>query len=402
MSDGTPQRLTARWVFPVDGPPIERGLIEITDGVISDVSVQRGIPDDRTTDLGNAAIIPGLVNAHAHLEFADLTEPIQPAVPFADWIQSLLTYRRERTAPLSTLIADGQHESKAAGVSLVGDIATGDWTPSCISQTGPTVVAFRELIGLLPDQADAQIDIARQHITDCRRAGEHVIPAISPHAPYSVSPDLFHRSVELARQESVPLCIHLAETHAELQLLSEGSGELFEMLNSFGVWQDGVIPRGTRPMDYLRPLAELDHALIAHGNYLADDEIDFLSDHPNIAVVYCPRTHAYFGHTDHPWQTLIDADATVCLGTDGRSSNPDYSLWTELQFLDRQTHGMRRPELLELATAAGAAAMTQDDQFGSIVVGKQATVSVVDLPDRDGDPWDLLFTASSLCSRSIP
>ena len=103
------------------------------------------------------------------------------------------------------------------------------------------------------------------------------MPAISPHAPYSVSPELFHRSVGLARQENIPLCIHLAETQAELHLLRDGMGELFEMLSAFGVWQNGVIPRGTRPLDYLQPLAELEHASIAHGNYLTDEEIASLA-----------------------------------------------------------------------------------------------------------------------------
>jgi cytosine/adenosine deaminase-related metal-dependent hydrolase len=396
MSDNNSSRITARWILPGDGEPIEDGLIEITDGLITDVTSRRGAPDRSTVDLGNAAIIPGLVNAHAHLEFADLSEPIQPAAPFTDWIQSLLAYRRERTEPLDALIARGQQESADAGVSLVGDIATGEWTPDCIQSTHPTVIAFRELIGLRPDQANDQIEIARRHIEQCRAAGDHVMPAISPHAPYSVSPDLFHRSVDLARQENVPLCMHLAETPAELQLLRDGTGELFEMLNAFGVWQNDIIPRGTRPLDYLQPLAELQHALIAHGNYLAEDEIDFLCKHPNIAVVFCPRTHHFFGHTEHPWPRLRQGGATVCLGTDGRSSNPDYSLWAELQFLDRQTDGRYRPVLLQMATTIGAQALGQGHRTGTLSVEQRADLCIVELGDADlSDPWELLFSPAA-------
>ncbi len=389
-------RITARWIFPGDGEPIENGLIEITDGLITDVTSRRGAPDSNTVDLGNAAIIPGLVNAHAHLEFADLSEPIQPSAPFAEWIQSLLAYRRERTEPLDALIARGRQESADAGVSLVGDIVTGDWTPDCVQSTRPAVVAFRELIGLRPEQADDQIEIARRHIAACRAAGDHVMPAISPHAPYSVSPELFHRSVGLARQENIPLCIHLAETQAELHLLRDGMGELFEMLSAFGVWQNGVIPRGTRPLDYLQPLAELEHASIAHGNYLTDEEIAYLCEHPNIAVVFCPRTHSYFGHTDHPWQRLLDGGATVCLGTDGRSSNPDYSPWAELQFLDRQTDGRYRPVLLQMATTGATNAMGQGHHIGILATEQRADLCVVDLRDAEGsDPWELLFSPAA-------
>lgn len=389
-------RITARWVFPVDGPPIERGVIEMTDGLIADVSALRGQPDANTVDLGNAAIIPGLVNAHAHLEFADLSEPIQPPAPFAAWIRSLMAFRRERTQPLAELIPRGMNESASGAVSLVGDIVTGNWSPAGLGADGPHIVAFRELIGLLPERADEQLEIARQHITACRESVDlnRVTPAVSPHAPYSVSPELFHKSVELADHENVPLCVHLAETRAELQLLRDGTGELFDMLSSFGVWQDGIIPRGSTPLDYLQPLAKLESALVAHGNYLSPEEISFLGEHPNVAVVFCPRTHHFFGHTDHPWRRLMDGGATICLGTDGRCSNPDYSLWSELQFLDRQTRGRCRPELLELATVNGAKALGQNRIAGTLTPGSRADMCIVDLPDAGSDPWESLFSSA--------
>ncbi|NQV24591.1 MAG: amidohydrolase family protein, partial [Rhodopirellula sp.] len=272
-------RLLARWLFPVDQPPIERGVIEITNGIVTAVEPLTGQPDSETIDVGNVAIIPGLVNAHAHLEFSSLSSPIEPALPFTGWIGRLLAHRRERPGSLCEYIKAGVNEATETGTSLIGDIVTGDWSASCVPDNGSSVVAFRELIGLLPDQVTPQLEIARQHIADCRssqQAGHrNLLPGISPHAPYSVCPELFHYLVELARAENVPLCIHLAETTAELELLKSGTGEFFDMLTRFDLWRDGAIPKNTRPMDYLQQLAELPHALIAHGNYLADDEIDF-------------------------------------------------------------------------------------------------------------------------------
>ncbi len=394
------KRLLARWVFPVDQPPIEHGVVEIVDGVISDVGPLHGQPDSETTDLGNAAIIPGLVNAHAHLEFSSLDSPIKPALPFTDWIGRLLAYRRERTGSLDQFIRAGVHEAAASGTSLVGDIVTGDWSPDFVPDDGLSVVAFRELIGLLPDQMAPQLKLAKQHIADCRatKKTKHgvLLPAISPHAPYSVSPELFHGLVDLARTEEVPLCIHLAETLAELELLKSGTGEFFEMLTRFDLWREGTIPGNSRPMDYLKPLSTLPHALIAHGNYLADDEIDFLASHPNIATVFCPRTHAFFGHSNHPWERLIDAGATVCIGTDGRSSNPDYSLWAELQFLARQSAAARLPQILEAGTRQGATALSLVNQTGMITAGKRADLTMISLNESTAtDPWKALFGTES-------
>lgn len=393
-------RLLARWVFPVDQPPIERGIVEFVDGIISAVEPFTGQPDPETVDLGNVAITPGLVNAHAHLEFSSLDSPIEPALPFTDWIGRLLAHRRERSGSLCEFINAGAHEAVAAGSTLIGDIVTGEWTPDCIPDEGAAIVAFRELIGLLPEQVAPQLELAKQHIADCRAADEaghgSLLPAISPHAPYSVCPELFHQLVDLAHAENVPLCIHLAETQAELELLKSGTGEFFDMLTRFDLWRDGTIPKGTRPMDYLQPLARLPHALIAHGNYLADDEIDFLAAHPNIATVFCPRTHAFFDHVDHPWKRLLDAGASVCIGTDGRSSNPDYSLWSELQFLARQSNQERFPQILDAGTRLGARALGQENETGTITTGKRADLTVVTLGESTmTDPWAALFASAT-------
>ncbi|MDA1162547.1 MAG: amidohydrolase family protein [Planctomycetota bacterium] len=393
-------RLLARWIFPVDQPPIERGVVEISDGVISAVEPLPGQTDSNTLDLGNVAIVPGLVNAHAHLEFSNLDSPIEPALPFTSWIGRLLAHRRERAGSLADYTRAGSVEAAATGSTLVGDIVTGDWFPGCVSDGGPSIVAFRELIGLLPDQEAPQLDIARQHIVDClaaQHAGHHrLLPAISPHAPYSVSLDLFHRLVNLAAAEDVPLCIHLAETRAELELLNSGTGEFFDMLTRFDLWRPGIIPKHTRPLDYLLPLGELPHSLIAHGNYLADDEIDFLATHPNVTTVFCPRTHAFFDHADHPWERLLDAGASICIGTDGRSSNPDYSLWSEMQFLARQVTPDRLSQILEMGTLRGSRSLGAADISGTITLGTRADLCIISLGAESAtDPWSMLFEKDS-------
>jgi cytosine/adenosine deaminase-related metal-dependent hydrolase len=388
IRSGEKVRLTARWIFPVSSPPIENGLLEIADGRIESVEPLAGRSCLDAIDVGNSAILPSLVNAHAHLEFSDLAEPIQPPAPFADWIQNLIAHRNARSESMTSLVARGARQSAESGTSIVGDIVTGLWLPDESTRAGSKIVAFRELIGLRPEEQKPQLQLARHHIAVCRDSG--VQPALSPHASFSVSPELFRSLVQLAAEKVVPLCIHLAETKAELELLESGTGELVEMLKRFGIWNSDLIARGTRPLDFLKQLADLPAASIAHGNYLSDEEGHFLARHPNITTIYCPRTHRFFGHGAHPWQRLLAAGASIALGTDGRSSNPDYSLWAEIQFLDRETHGSARPELLQMATLNGAEALGLGE-FGTLEAGHQTMPSLVPFGEnRTTDPWSAL------------
>lgn len=386
-----PVRLKARWVFPVSAAPIEHGVIEVQNG---QVTALHGQSDTAAIDLGNVALIPGLVNAHTHLEFSDLTQPVLPAEPFTAWIRSLVATRRERPAT-EAVIQAGLRESVDSGTALIGEIATQDWPESAYGYQPIRSVVFREILGLRREVLDERLEIARHWLSIPGPSDSKVIRGISPHAPYSVHPDLYRRLVDLAVQKQAPLAIHLAETRAELELLDRGTGEFVTMLQQFGAWDETAIPRASRPLDYLRPLADVPRALVIHGNYLAEDELNWLRDHRNVSVVYCPRTHAFFGHSPHPWLKMLDMGIAVALGTDSRGSNPDLSIWKELRCLRSQFPNVDPARLLELGTLAGAKALGCDEQGGSLEVGKRADFAVVDLNSSTGsDPYQMLFSGN--------
>ncbi|MBM4075197.1 MAG: amidohydrolase family protein [Planctomycetes bacterium] len=186
--------------------------------------------------------------------------------------------------------------------------------------------------------------------------------AISPHAPYSVGDKLLTRSIEFSRQLRVPLAMHIAETESELELLANGRGEFRDLLKEFGIWSEGMFSGGLRAFDYLNRLASCPSALIIHGNYLDDEELQYVAQHPNLTLVYCPRTHAAFGHRKHPWLRLIELGGNVAIGTDSRASNPDLSLFAELQFLASQHPKMSHLELLKLGSINGRKALLCDDE----------------------------------------
>ncbi len=397
----------ARWIFPVSGPPLAGGAVEI-DASGRVLAVHRQ-PPVGTHDLGAVALVPGLVNAHTHLEFSELAEPLQPAQPFAAWLRALVAYRRQR-GDAQRAIRAGLSQSRTCGTIAVGDIDTRGKPDQYSSREDSStqasenpsrrpahVVAFRELLGLDPATVALQTGTAAEFLDQPpAMAAPGVVRGLSPHAPYTVHPRLLDAAVSLALKARAPLTMHLAETRAELECLAAGTGDLVEMLTAAGIWQGPLYPGGTRPLDFLRRLAPLPRVAIAHGNYLADDELDFLAARPNFTLVYCPRTHAFFGHRDHPWQKLSERGAVVAIGTDGRCSNPDLSIWRELQFLRRNFPATDPAPLLRMGTLHGAIALGLADRLGTIEPGKSPGLAVIRLGQVGvTDPYDELFHENS-------
>lgn len=385
--------LKARYVFPGGGEPIAGGHITFSGDILTVGSAS----DVLAEDLGDVAIIPGLVNAHTHLEFSDLEAPLgEPGMPLPDWIR-LVVSRRDAAADQSTkAIYRGLEESVARGTAMLGEIST-QYLPFTCETSGPDQVVFRELIAptaaRMPDALDAA-----QRFLQMFPANESAQPGLSPHAPYTVHPVALDRCVELSRRQRIPLAMHLAESPEELELLRSGSGPFRQLLEEFGAWDSSLVAAHSKPLNYLRKLVKANRALIIHGNYLDPlDEMVFLSEHrATMSVVYCPRTHAYFRHERYPLGRMLSAGVNVAVGTDSRASNPDLSVFEELKHIARTHHDVRPETILEMGTQSGARALGADQVIGELQAAKAASFTVVEIgPRRATDPYDLLLADSA-------
>jgi cytosine/adenosine deaminase-related metal-dependent hydrolase len=383
--------LRARYLFPVTSEPIPDGLLRIAGERIVAVGRQPG--EEQVEDLGNVALLPGLVNAHTHLEFSDLAAPLgTPGMDFVEWIRRIIELFRQGRSPLAGPIGRGLRECMRSGTTTLGEIAQPGWPAEALKGVALDATVFLELIAPTPERVAPLLQLAPQHLQAADAQGRWR-PGLSPHAPYSVLPQLLHAAVSLSATGRVPLAFHLAESREELQLLRSGNGPFRDFSEQLGTCQADLFGRGTRPLDYLHTLAAAHQTLVIHGNYLDREEIAFLARHcGRMSVVYCPRTHAYFRHDAYPLLEMLAAGVTVALGTDSRASSPDLSLLAEMRCVAKRYPTLARNIVLRLGTINGARALGRDRQIGSLEPGKYANLAVVALPDRDAvDPHDLLL-----------
>lgn len=388
-----------RWLFTLAGPPIEGGIVTYSTRDNRIVAVGPNVFNLRVEDLGDVAILPGLVNAHAHLEFSHLEKPLgTPGMSLPDWIRLVMAERGGRTAPADESIGRGLWECEQAQTALVCDISSNllpvgesyeaSLEPYVDASAGLASVVCKEAIGLREERVFNTLEKLYAWSGYRQTMFPDVGFGFSPHAPYSVHPRLLS---EIATNLAAPgdvVAMHVAESREELELLQTGGGPFRALLEDFNAWDDEAIVPGSRPLDYLRLLAAADRSLVVHGNYLDDEEIELIAaNRERMSVVYCPRTHAFFGHSPYPLQKLLGASINVALGTDSRSSNPDLDLWKEMQLVAAAHQDVSPEQILRMGTVSGAKALGREAEFGTLQVGRRAMFTV--RPISGGEPYDL-------------
>jgi cytosine/adenosine deaminase-related metal-dependent hydrolase len=383
------QTLSAHWVFPVTGPPLPGGTVTVRGDRIESVDPAGARTPD--IDFGNAAIIPGLVNAHTHLDLTGARGAVPPGPDFVGWLRQVIAHRR--TQDPNAIAADiraGLNESLRFGTTLIGDIAAGGASWAALADAPVWAVCFREVLGLPYTRVmSAWAELVQW-------AGEHPDTptcrvGVSPHAPYSV-----HKAMIEAAARLWPVCIHLAETTAERELVEGHDGPFVPFLRDLGVWD----PSGLAPSWewVIWKASRAPAALFAHGNYLPTDT----RLPPNATIVFCPRTHATFGHPPHPFRELMGQGVRIALGTDSLASNPDLDVLAEAQFVHERYPDVPGEQLLRMATLNGAEALGFGRVTGSLDAGKSADLVVVPLSNRDSrEPHDLLFGGDTGARRTM-
>lgn len=402
--------LRARVVLPVSGPPIEDGAVSLLGNRVIGVGRWRDwsvSSPANVVDLGQMILLPGLVNAHCHLDYTHMAGEIPPQRSFVDWIQMITTCK-------SGWIYSDFAESWLAGAKMllntgtttVGDIEmVPELLPDVWSATPLRVISFLELTGVKSRRPPSEIlQEALHKITSLPRG--RCRAGLSPHAPYSTQPELLRLAGESARRHELPLVTHVAESDEEFDMFTHGKGKMFEWLKRNG--RDmGDCGHGS-PVAHLASQGMLSANLTAiHVNYLAPGDAGLLAKH-RVSVAHCPRSHAFFKHRRFPLAELAAEGINICLGTDSlasmpllRKKSPELNLFDEMRELATAVPTLRPETILQMATQNGAAALGAKRQFGEITAGAFADLIALPHSGRIRDAHDTVVHHRGNVSASM-
>jgi 5-methylthioadenosine/S-adenosylhomocysteine deaminase len=362
--------ISADWVLPVDGPPIERGVVRYEDGRIVEVGPGRG-----ERHFEDAAIVPGFVNAHTHLEYANYAG-FGDGSPFGPWIRTHIARKSQLDAEAMLAVARlGALESLRSGVTTVADYSFSGAAVRAAAEAGLRAIVYLEVFAVDPAEAERQWTEKRARVEEAPL----VRIGISPHAPYTCSLDTYRYCLSLG----VPVGTHLAESANETEWLLHGRGPLEEIAALL------VPPPGVRPVAALEAVlgSEL---LCAHCVEVDEPEIALLAAR-GVPVAHCPRSNALLGCGIAPLAALRAAGVTVGLGTDSPASTPSLDLFEELRTAvyaararERRADALGAADALALATIDAARALRLDAEVGTLTTGKRADLAVVALA---GSPY---------------
>jgi cytosine/adenosine deaminase-related metal-dependent hydrolase len=399
--------LRSRYLLPMQGPPLDGGWVQIERGRI--VAVGRRPPQERAVDLGDAIIIPGLVNAHTHLEFSDCETPLDPSGGLPSWIERVVHLRRNRPVPHADAagplhaIGRGLAESAAAGVTTIGEIAT--LAPAAAyaaaATRGPRLRLFREGLGLSEEAIRRTTSRLAAESNSCRASAG--LGGLSPHAPYSVAAPLGRWMIAAARRRQLPVAMHVAESPDEAPFLSGGGGRFRSLLESLGAWPAGRPPYLLPAADWISTLARAPRGIVVHGTFLPDDAIAMarLARHRDrLAVVICPRTTLALSGRLPPLAAFRDAGLRVAIGTDSRASNPDLSVLTECRTLVDGGHASPA-EALRMATRHGAWALMLEQRCGLLAPGRPADLTILRPTSRHPDPFSAVLDPTTQVTATL-
>ncbi len=389
----------ARWVLSIAHPPMRDAWVLTRGGVILATGGSGSEPPHLASlapaeemsmlDLGAVAIMPGLVNAHTHLELSWMRGRVPPAGPMPEWAARLMALRRPVDREPPEPMADAVREVRAAGTALVGDVTNTLSAYDVVAASGLGGAIFCELLGFnAPDPASV-VEAAEAQIR-ALPAAPGLRASVVPHAPYSVSPALL-RAIAAAAGVSA-MSVHVGESAEEIRFLRDGTGPWRDLLSRLGVWTDAWTPPGCGPIEYLDRLGLVTSRLLAvHGTQLEARELARLAQ-AGATVVACPRSNRWTGAGTPPIDAFYASGVRVAVGTDSLASVEDLNVFAELAALRRLAPAVPASRLLASATRDGAAALGFEADFGTIEPGKRASLIAVTVPTAVADVEEYLLS----------
>jgi cytosine/adenosine deaminase-related metal-dependent hydrolase len=386
--------LTASWVLPVAGPPIRDGRVAVDGGRVAWIGHpgDPGEPEGRLRDLGAGVLLPGLVNAHCHLELSHLAGLLPGDGGFVPWVESVVASRgRFAAEAMRSATASAIRFLEERGTVAVGDVSNALGHLDLLSASRLSAVVYLELLSWDPAKAEAVLAFAEQRMAEVApslRPG--VAVRLAAHAPHSVSPALF----ALLAGRGGPAALHLAESADETAFLASGGGAWPGFLERRGLGHVAFAPPGLSPVRYADRLGALHPRLVAaHGVQLDAVDRGILARR-GVHVVLCPRSNRHLGVGAADVPALLASGVPLALGTDSLASAETLDVLDDAALLHRQFPALDPGAIVRMATLGGAEALGVDD-LGAIAPGKRAALAFAPASGADADPHELLLSGEA-------
>ncbi len=394
-------RLRAKWVLPIDLPPIEDGEVHLEDGEIAWVGKASGRTP--TADFRMAAILPGLVNAHTRLENTVLRGLLED-IPWITRTRAAAALRAQLSLEdWVTSATLGAGELLSGGVTTVADAADSAASLTALLTSGIRGIVFRDISGIEREQdTSVTISVLKKRLGEMRdqierhHAEERASVGIAPHAPYAVSTELFRELAEYAVSRGLRQTIRVAESSAEDALIRRGEGPFAESFRQRAIpWS----APGVSPVRYLSDCDAFEApTLAAHCVHIDETDVALLKA-KKVSVACCPRSNSKQGLGYAPVSRLLKAGISVGLGTDSADAGGSADLFEEMRLAvynaracAEDTAALSTRDALKMATLGGATALGLEKEIGSLRHGKRADLCVVRLdglhmtPTADDNP----------------
>jgi aminodeoxyfutalosine deaminase len=386
--------LRAEWIVPVDRPPIRDGCVALRGGRIVWVGAagEADQPNGQIRDLGHGVLLPGLVNAHAHIELSHLRGAVESNGGFVPWVRSLVGRRGQDAEDAVRAAAEQEIAGLVErGTAAVGDVSNGLAHLDLLAAAKLDAVVFYELLAWDPERAESMLNSAASRVAGLGptlRPGLDV--RLAAHAPHSVSPALFER----LRRTGGPAALHLAESPSESRFLVTGNGDWAEFLRERGLGHVPFAPPGARPVPYVDGLGVLHERLVAaHCVQVDDADLRTLAAR-GVHVAVCPRSNRRLGVGIPPVPAMLEAGVRVCLGTDSLASVDDLDLLQDAAALQREFPRLAPEAIVRMATSAGAEALGFGD-LGTLAPGKRAVFAWAEADHGLADPLAFLVSGAA-------
>lgn len=401
--------LRARAVLPISGPAIQNAMVRIAGRRLAEVGRWPATTLSRrdVTDLGEVILLPGLINAHCHLDYTSMAGQFPPPKIFSDWLKDITSTKAGWTlADYAESWREGADMLLRTGTTAVADIeAVPQLLPGVWDSTPLRVFSFLELIGITNRRPpELVMKEALEKLASLRHSRSRA--ALSPHAPYSTIPELLRLSARAASEQGGLLSTHVAESQLEYEMFKRGRGAMYDWLQRSG--RDMADCGLGSPVQHLERCGVLRrNLLVAHANYLGPGDAALLAK-GRVSVVHCPRSHAYFNHRRFPVRRLIRAGVNVCLGTDSlatvrksRGQVLELNMFDEMRALANNERWLSPQRIVKMATVNGARALGLARRLGQLTAGTQADLIALPYDGKSAHLYDAVLEHTGPIASSL-